>query len=84
MLSDGRQVRVSALHPTADGRTMGDLAVKAMMDGARVVSVDQVLYDAAARYDLLPAGERGSYWANGILMNSTIEMTEKRPISATA
>ena len=79
-LADGREVFVSAGHPTTDGRTIGDLAIGDVLDGARVVAADTLPYDQPAKYDLLPAGETGSYWANGIPMNSTLEVAEKRPI----
>ncbi len=83
-LSDGREVMVSAGHPTTDGRTIGDLVVGDVLDGARVVKADTIPYDQPAKYDLLPAGETGSYWANGIPMNSTIEIKEKRRVPALA
>lgn len=77
-LSDGRRVSVSSQHPTTDGRTIGDLAVGDVLDGSRVVEAQTQAYDQPAKYDLLPAGETGSYWANGIPMNSTIEVREKQ------
>ena len=80
VLSDGREVMVSGPHPLTDGRTIGDLAVGDLLDGARVVKAESIPYDQPAKYDLLPAGETGSYWANGIPMNSTIEMTEKHRV----
>jgi hypothetical protein len=84
MLSDGREVMVSAPHPTTDGRTIGDLAVGDMLDGACVVKAESIPDDQPAKYDLLPAGETGSYSANGIPMNSTIEITEKQQVPALA
>jgi hypothetical protein len=83
-LSDGREVMVSGPHPLTDGRSIGDLAVGDLLDGARVVKAENIPYDQPAKYDVLPAGETGSYWANGIPMNSTIEMTEKAPVRALA
>lgn len=77
-LSDGRQVQVSAGHPTTDGRMIGDLTAGDVLDGARVVKAEVEAYEQPAKYDLLPAGETGSYWANGIPMNSTIEVKERR------
>lgn len=71
-LSDGRDLHVSAGHPTADGRTIGDLHAGDLLDGALVLSADRIPYHGAATYDLLPAGETGFYFANGILIGSTL------------
>lgn len=72
VLSDGRMLFVSPGHPTVDGRTAADLAPGALYDGARVVSSDLILYNNEATYDLLPSGETGFYFANGILLGSTL------------
>ncbi len=72
ILSDGRQLWASPGHPTADGRLLGDLAVNDVLDGARVIAVEHLAYGGTATYDILPAGETGFYWANGILMGSTL------------
>ncbi len=71
-LSDGRELWASPSHPTADGRLLGDLEVNDLLDGARVVSLEQLSYGGTATYDLLPSGDTGFYWANGILMGSTL------------
>jgi hypothetical protein len=72
LLSDGRELWVSPGHPTADGRRIGDLKVGDLLDRARVVLLERVLYDQPATYDLLPSGDTGFYWANGILLDSTL------------
>lgn len=72
ILGDGRELFVSPPHPTIDGRTVGDLVVNELYDGARIVSSERVSYDDVATYDILPSGETGFYWANGILMGSTL------------
>lgn len=72
MLSDGREVFVSGGHPTADGRLISDLIPGDMIDGAKLVSVENVRYNGSYTYDLLPAGDTGYYWANGILLGSTL------------
>ena len=71
-LDDGRLVYVSPGHPTADGRHIGDLAAGDTLDGARIASVDRVAYAGGATYDILPAGTTGAYWANGVLLGSTL------------
>lgn len=71
-LQDGRLAFVSPGHPTADGRRVGGLAAGDMLDGARIASVERVLYASGATYDILPAGATGAYWANGVLLGSTL------------
>jgi hypothetical protein len=71
VLADGRQVWVSPGHPTADRRRVGDLAPGQPFDGSRVVVADRVPYSGAT-YDLLPSGPTGAYWADGILLVSTL------------
>ncbi len=72
LLSDKRELFASNAHPTADGRTIGELLPNDSLDGARVVKRNLVSYDALFTYDILPAGDTGFYWANGILLGSTI------------
>ena len=71
-LDDGRLVFVSPGHPTADARRIGDLAAGDRLDGARIASVDSVTYAGGSTYDILPTGITGAYWANGILLGSTL------------
>jgi len=72
ILEDGRELFASPGHPTIDGRRIGDLAVNDLYNGARVVSVNRVVYNNTATYDILPSGETGFYWANHILLDSTL------------
>ena len=71
-LSDGRAVDVSPGHPTADRRKVGDLAAGDRYDGAVVVSAELIPYAGGATFDVLPAGATGTYWANDVLLGSTI------------
>jgi len=71
-LSDGRAVDVSPGHPTADGRKVGDLRGGDGYDGAVVVSAELMPYAGGATFDVLPASATGTYWANGVLLGSTI------------
>ena len=71
VLDDGREVRVSPGHPPPDGRHVGDLAVGESVDGSEVVVAELVPYGEGYTYDLLPSGDTGSYWADGILLAST-------------
>lgn|SRR5574341_288234 len=72
VLDDGRELWVSPGHPLADGRAIGRLRVGDWLDGAAILSVERLAYSGYATYDLLPAGDTGYYWANGILLASTL------------
>ena len=72
VLSDGRELWASPGHPTADGRVMADLKTGDLLDGSKIAFLEQVTYDQPATYDVLPSGATGLYWANGILMGSTL------------
>jgi len=72
VLGDGRIVTASPGHPTADGRTVGELRPGDVLDGSEVVSASLIAYAGAATYDLLPSGPTGTYFANGILLGSTL------------
>ena len=72
VLADGRELWVSPGHPTADGRRMSDLQAGEVLDGARIDFLEWIAYDQPATYDILPAGDTGTYWANGILLGSTL------------
>ena len=72
VLDDGHVVLVSPGHPTADGRRIGNLVAGDALDGERVVSTERVRYLGGATYDILPASATGAYWANGILLGSTL------------
>lgn len=71
-LNDGRNVTTSPGHPTAEGRPLDEYQVGDALDGGWVVSVERIIYHGDATYDLLPAGLTGLYWANGILLKSTL------------
>jgi hypothetical protein len=71
-LADGREVLASPGHRTADGRPLGTLAVGDRVDGSAITLWTLVPYAGDRTYDLLPAGPTGTYWANGILLSSTL------------
>jgi hypothetical protein len=71
-LSDGRTVTASPGHSTADLRGLGQYSVGDIIDGATVISIERISYASGATYDLLPSGDTGFYWANGILLGSTL------------
>jgi hypothetical protein len=43
------------------------------LDGARITGFEGLAYKGVETYDLLPSGDTGYYWANGILMGSTLK-----------
>lgn len=72
ILNDGRELFVSGGHPTSDDREISDFNPGDLLDGAELVSMEKVRYQAGHTYDLLPAGDTGFYWANGVLLGSTL------------
>lgn len=73
VLYDSRILDVSQNHPTADGRFFGDLHAGDLLDGSKIKSVSLVLYNGTYTYDILPDGKTGFYWADGILVGSTLK-----------
>jgi Hint domain-containing protein len=71
-LDDGRELWASPGHPTAAGRALGDLHVGDILDGAKIIHLERVPYRGVYTYDILPLGETGFYWANGVLLGSTL------------
>ena len=71
-LADGRELQASPGHRTADSRPLGTLAVGELLDGSTIVRWELVPYAGDRTYDLLPAGPTGTYWADGILLSSTL------------
>jgi Hint domain len=78
ILGDGRELWASPGHPTADGRTIGQLEANGTYDGSPITSAELIPYQEHQVYDLLPAGNTGFYWANGILVASTLRRTVSR------
>ncbi|MEX2548487.1 MAG: Hint domain-containing protein [Chloroflexota bacterium] len=72
VLNDGRELWVSPGHALADGRAAGDLRVSDLVDGATVLTAELLPYAGGATFDVLPDGPTGFYWANGILLSSTL------------
>lgn len=77
LLADGRELVVSPGHPTSDGRLIRSLIPGDMLDGSKVVSVELLKYGGPFTYDILPAGETGFYFANGILLGSTLKIHDQ-------
>jgi hypothetical protein len=71
-LESGIVLRISAPHPTADGRTLGSLRPGDQLDGVRVAGAEIVPYDNAYTYDILPDSDTGTYVAGGVLIGTTL------------
>jgi hypothetical protein len=71
-LSNGLVLRMSAGHPTADGRLIGALQPGARLEDVIVIKRSDVAYMEPYTYDILPASETHSYVAGGVLVGSTL------------
>lgn len=71
-LEDGRTVSASPGHPSAAKKAIGDYKVGDILDSSRVAATGLVAYSEGSTYDILPDGGTGLYWANGILLLSTL------------
>lgn len=72
VLADGRELLASPGHRTAEGRQLGALVIGDTLDGSAITYRELVPYGGERTYDLRPAGPTGTYWANGILLSSTL------------
>lgn len=72
-LSTGYELFVSPGHKIADGRAVGELRVGDELQSAKVVAAELIPYAEKYTYDILPSGETGMYFANGILLQSTLK-----------
>lgn len=71
-LDNGRVLLASPEHPLPDGRSIGRLQTGDAVYGIRIMSAARVRYGAEFTYDVLPSGPTGYYWAEGVLLASTI------------
>jgi len=71
-LSNGRVLRISPNHPTADGRTFGQLRSGDQISGLQLRRVVFVPYGHERTYDILPASDTATYFAAGVLIGSTL------------
>ncbi|HET7542418.1 MAG TPA: hypothetical protein VFK05_21260 [Polyangiaceae bacterium] len=84
VLEDGRVLEISPGHPTADGRTFGDLLPGSKLDTAHsVLSAELVPYTYDATFDILPASSTGAYFAAGALIGSTLFRLEEARSAST-
>jgi hypothetical protein len=71
-LAHGVVLHVTPNHPTADGRTFGDLVAGDSLDGVKVIASRLIPYGQAFTYDILPDSDSGTYVAGGVLIGSAL------------
>jgi len=81
-LANGVVLEISAAHPTADGRTFGELHAGSELGGVHVLAVEKAAYEYPATYDILPASSSGAYFAGGALIGSTLSRSFDTDLSA--
>ena len=72
-MADGRKLQVTPGHPSAIvQKTIGEFEIGDTIDGSVIIKKSYIAYKEQYTYDILPQGETGFYWANGILIGSTL------------
>ncbi|GEM_PF-6874759 len=72
-LKDGRKIQVTPGHPSVvDNKNLSDFVLGDKLDGSSIVKISEIAYAENFTYDILPEGETGFYWADGILIGSTL------------
>jgi hypothetical protein len=69
-LADGRSLRASPLHPLPGGEPLSSRPDR--IDGVAVVRIAALPYGGSHTHDVLPAGDTGFYWADGVKLASTL------------
>lgn len=73
ILKDKRELFVSAPHPTADKRLFNQLKQGDVLDNSTIILYEKIPYDDNFTYDILPDSDTGNYWADNILISSTLK-----------
>lgn len=77
-LKDGRKLQVTPGHPSSiANKNLGEFMVGEKLDGSEIVKITDIAYFEKYTFDILPEGGTGFYWANGILIGSTLEVYDK-------
>ncbi len=71
--NDGTILEISPGHPTADGKIFKDLKMGDLLGERLVVEAKLIPYIYSHTYDILPDSPSGNYYANGILIGSTLK-----------
>jgi len=70
--ASGSVIEMSPGHPTAEQVPIASLSVGQELAGECVVGIASVPYTQPYTYDILPASDSGSYFADGVLVGSTL------------
>jgi hypothetical protein len=73
-LADGRSLNASPMHPTAEGKSLGSYLAGDILDGSLVSNIEFIDYDQGYTFDILPDSPTYCYWANGVLLKSSLSM----------
>jgi hypothetical protein len=81
---NGASFEISATHPTASGMPLSAFGVGDELMGERIARITRIPYRHAYTYDILPDSDTGTYFADGVLMGSTLAGHQKRTAGARA
>ncbi len=82
--TDGTVLRGSLRHPTADGRMFGDLKVGDNVDGKIISELKLLPYtNHGYTYDILTDSRNGNYYADGVLIGSTLKSENVATVDVT-
>ncbi|GEM_PF-1596485 len=73
VLADNRQLLVSAGHPDSSYKDLALLNKGDFLDRSYIIKRELLAYAHKYTYDILPEGETGTYFANNILIGSTLK-----------
>lgn len=80
-MTDGRHLFASPDHPLAESRKIRQLNIGEKYDNSSIKSIELKKYQNTYTYDILPKGDTGFYWADDILIGSTLFPQEDYPIA---
>jgi hypothetical protein len=72
VLDDGRSFTASLEHPLLAGQRVQDLRAGERYAGSTVIDVRVVRYTGSHTFDILPSGQTGVYWVDGVPVKSTL------------
>ena len=82
VLTDGRELFVSPGHPNAIGKDLALFKKGDYLDRSYIIKRELLPYNHKYTYDILPGGETGAYFANNILIGSTLKIKMNKSLSA--
>ncbi len=72
VLDDDREINISPNHPMTNDKPIGSVLIGDTIDNSKVIISELVQYKGDYTYDILPSSDTGTYWANRILLKSSI------------